>query len=79
MSDDVMTTQGCADALNRAYGTAAITRQRIHRDIEAGRLQVLRIPATGTRERSMIKIDWLEFIEYCRVYHPTIARNVSRN
>ena len=71
-----MSTQDCADLLNRAYGRPAISRQRIHRDIEAGRLQVLKVPAVGTRERALIDVGWDEFVEYCRVYHPQIAASV---
>lgn len=74
-----MSTQDCADALNRAYGRDAISRQRIHRDIAAGRLQVLKVPAVGTRERALIDIQWDEFAEYCRVYHPQVAALVSAN
>jgi hypothetical protein len=79
MSTDVLSTQDCADLLNRAYGKKAITRQRIHRDIDAGRLNVLKIPASGTRERSLIKVEWSDFVSYCQVYHAGVARDVSRN
>lgn len=78
MSTDVLTTQDCADALNRAYGKTAITRQRIHRDIDAGRLRVLRIPATGTRERALIRVEWPQFVAYCQVYHATVLQDLSR-
>lgn len=77
MTTDVVTTQACADALNRAYGTVAITRQRIHRDIDAGRLQVLKIPAVGSRARALIRVEWADFLTYCQVYHSNIAARVS--
>lgn len=77
MSTDVLTTQDCADLLNRAYGKKAITRQRIHRDIDAGRLSVLKIPASGTRERALIKVEWADFILYCQVYHSGVARELK--
>lgn len=79
MSTDVLTTQACADALNRAYGKRAITRQRIHRDIDAGRLQVLKIPAAGSRARALIRVEWDDFVTYCQVYHSDIAADVSPN
>jgi hypothetical protein len=79
MSEDVLTTQSCADALNRAYGKRAISRQRIHRDIDAGRLQVLKIPAVGSRARALIRVEWADFVKYCQVYHSEIANDLSRN
>lgn len=79
MSEDAVTTQACADALNRAYGKRAITRQRIHRDIDAGRLQVLKIPATGSRARALIRVEWSDFVAYCQAYHSAVASCVSRN
>lgn len=77
MSTDVLTTQQCADLLNRAYRTMVVTRQRIHRDIDAGRLQALKIPAAGTRERSLIRVEWSDFVAYCQVYHPDIAGRLN--
>lgn len=64
-----LSTQDCAAALNAAYGRNVISRQRIMRDIDAGRLPALKIPAVGTRERAFVQVSRDDFHAYCAVYH----------
>jgi len=66
-----LSTQDCAAALNRAYGRNVISRQRIMRDIDAGRLPALKIPAIGTRARAYVQVAKNDFLAYCAVYHPS--------
>lgn len=65
-----LSTQDCAAALNAAYGRNVISRQRIMRDIDAGRLPALKISAIGTRERAYVQVAKDDFFAYCAVYHP---------
>lgn len=66
----MLTTQQCADRLNAAYGWRAVTRQRLMRDITAGRLEASVVPAIGTRLRSYVRVDERAFDAYASVYHP---------
>lgn len=79
INDVMLTTEDCADRLNTAYGWKAVTRQRLHRDIESGRLAVKKLPAVGTRERSLVRVRWADFVEYCQVYHPDVVKHVANN
>ncbi len=72
--EPLMTTGECADDLNAAYGWPAVTRQRIARDIAAGRLEARVVPAVGTRMRAFVRVPRSAFVSYCEVYHGTVAR-----
>lgn len=76
-NDVILTTEQCADKLNQAYGWQAVTRQRLHREIDSGRLVAQKVPAVGTRERALVRITWSDFVAYCQVYHPDVAVHVA--
>jgi len=81
-SEQMYSTTDCAKKLNLAYGWKAVSRQRIHRDIQSGRLPTLQVPAAGTRERSLIQVPRTEFLAYSEVYHPgvmTALRAICNN
>ncbi len=47
------------------------------RDIDAGRLPALKIPAIGTRERAYVQVAKDDFFAYCAVYHPEAWSRLS--
>lgn len=67
---ETLSTSECADRLNQLYGHAVVSRHRVKRDIEAGRLPAITIPASGSRERSRHYVTPEGFEQYIEAYHP---------